>query len=249
MIIRNMIEDRAKENAEKGILHQISGYLTGNSGVADKKAVEELIPILNELLNDQFVLIMNYPIPGSDLEIPMLLVGPSGLHAIYPYSKRGIYRAKENIWHEMNSRSRAFEPSKTNLINLSIGIGIAVEKFLRPLQLISTDVEPVLMFSNPGIHVDTMRSHARMVLRDGIEQYANSLNHMPEIYTEEQVASIVRAIINPTLQEIRQKSTPESGQGLSLNFNFTPIQWVTLVVILLIWICILIGFGIFLFAF
>ena len=249
MIIRNLVEDRAKENAECGIMAQISGFLAGNSGVADKKATEVLIPMLNGLLDDRFTLIMNYPIPGEDVEIPMLLVGPSGLHAIYPFSKRGIYRAKDNIWHEMNNRSRSFEPARTNLISLSMGFGIAVEKFLKPLQLIDTAVESVIMFSNPGIHVDFMRSHTRMVLRDGIEQYANSLNHMPEIYAPDRVNSIVSALTKPTIDEMRAKAAPAAQASAGLNFNFSPKQWVLLVVILLLWVCIFISFGIFLFAF
>jgi hypothetical protein len=58
-------------------------------------------------------------------------------------------------------------------------------------------VEPVLIASNPAVHVDTVRPIVRVVMSDGIKQFAGSLLQTRPILKPEQIPDLVDHIINP----------------------------------------------------
>ena len=192
-----------KENNKKdepgpldGIMKQL-GDLLGGGETQEQKAREVIMPRIERVLNDDYVMMLDYPIPGLGLSIPMILVGPPGVRVIFPSALKGVYRAKEDMWLEMHDRKRHFEPAKENLVEKATRFGQAVAKYLESRAIDNPAVEPVLVFSEPTIHVDTARPSVRVVIREAIEKYALSLTQAPAVLNGERIYNIITMITRP----------------------------------------------------
>ncbi|MBI4769965.1 MAG: NERD domain-containing protein [Chloroflexi bacterium] len=148
-------------------------------------------------LPDSYTLLRNLPLEGLDQSSTMVLVGPSGVRAIHANASRGIYRVKENTWSRFDSRARRFRPAAPNVIRRTIDLAHALRSFLNRRGLSLLEVEPVVMFSTPGLHVDTVRSHARIVVFDGIEHYGSGLLSSRVVLDRGDVEAITNLLLHP----------------------------------------------------
>jgi hypothetical protein len=142
-------------------------------GKTDVQAI--LVNSLQKTLDNQYTLCCKVTLPGLELVIPFVLVGPNGIWMIYDTDIKGVYRAKENAWEELNSRSQSYRAVKPNLLATAAAMAKAVEKHLSGLNEKLPAVEPVLFFVNPGVHVDTSRPAVRIVMPDALDRFGASL--------------------------------------------------------------------------
>ncbi|KAA3642899.1 MAG: hypothetical protein DWQ07_20470 [Chloroflexi bacterium] len=243
-------KENEKKDAEPGpldnILKQISGLLGGGE-TPEQKAREVIMPRLERVLNDDYVMMLDYPIPGLGVTIPMLLVGPPGVRVIYPSAIKGVFRAKEDMWLEMHDRKRHFEPAKQNLMELATRYGQAVAKYLESRAIESPGVEPILMFSEPSIHVDTARPNVRVVIREAIEKYGHSLTQAPGVLNGERIYSIITMITRPPQGAAAPASAKGEGKPKRARrkrrARFSRTQWIVLgaLVVLLLMIVSVLG--------
>ncbi|UCH59809.1 MAG: NERD domain-containing protein [Anaerolineales bacterium] len=140
----------------------------------DVQAQDMVVDSLGQVLDNNFVMVRNVKLDGLDVPIPLILVGPPGLYVIYASALRGIYRAKGDVWEQMDDQQQVFKPVLPNMISRVTLMSQAVEEFLKedhPFML----VEPVLVFYDPGTHVDTIRPDVRIILADGLERFCAGL--------------------------------------------------------------------------
>lgn len=225
----------------------------------DAQAQEPIVAYMAKTLNNRFTLIRDSKIVGVDTPIPLILVGPTGIFVIYASAEKGVFQVKgENISELKNSKH--FSPVRPNLVQRVIAMANAVSTELLRRGLEIPDIHPVLFFSNPGTHVESVRPAARIVLIDGLERFTSTVLQGRVVFASEDVHHIVDLLTNPStpsepvepveekIDPVKEKIgaiEPRLNQGLnriSRRLNFTTRQWVLLSVMAAFNFLILIGF-------
>jgi len=112
---------------------------------------------------------------GLEIPIPLVLVGPPGVSVIYPSASRGIFRASEESWEKLQDRQKGFKPAQPNIITRVRLMAQAVSAFLATSQYSSLEVEPVIMLTDPGTHVEASHPAARIIHSDGLDRFIAGL--------------------------------------------------------------------------
>jgi hypothetical protein len=206
----------------------------------DQQAQEYFSELGKKLFDNKYTLVRNVTLPGLDIPIPLVLVGPSGVRVIYASALKGFYRAKDETWAEVDNRTHRFRPARPNLVNRALLMARAIDAFLENEGFNIPTIEPVLFFSQPGIHVDSIRSAARIILTDGLERFAASLVQSRTVLNAEDIDSIAEILIKPAPQ-------PSEGKGLSPwqqpesigKLRMRRWQWLVIAVLVVLEICIL----------
>lgn len=240
----------------------------GRSVSDDIKAQDKIISSLQRGLNNRYIMLRNVILEGRKVPIPLVLVGPPGVRVMDVSGTPGVYRAKGDAWEKMDDHRKRFQPTLPNMIARVMLMARAVEAYLtNPDRRVV--VEPVLVFSDPGIHVEMIRPAVRIVLADALGRFAASLvqsrstldreyaEAIVELLTVAQAetdgmeaASHVRDAFDFAEEDTRRRSAPVLAQStfnerfISLlgKFPFTTRQWLALGIIVIVNIIILIAF-------
>jgi hypothetical protein len=187
-----------------------------------RNAQEIFIGSLGEALDNRFFLLGNLSLPGQGKLFPLLLIGPTGLWAVLPAGNTGIFRANESAWERMDEKSQAFGASRPNLLVQINAWAKALDEALVSLGIQAPPVEPVLFFSDPGAHIDSTRSVARIVLADGLPRFLAGMFQARAVLEKEDLRQLVIAIAGEEALEpshagqeikddfsLREKKAPE----------------------------------------
>ena len=186
------------EKGEIPLVERIRGTLKfGSSWYADIQAQEMIIERMQAALNDEFLILRNLVLPGLDVPIPLVLIGPAGVKIIYVSAVKGIYQAKGEQWSVMNTNSRRFRPSRPNLITRALLLSQAAARHLERQELSNVPMDSINFFSDPGIHVDTKSPATRIVMIDALDRYIASILQSPSVITSEKVQKIVDVLTRP----------------------------------------------------
>ncbi len=216
----------------------------GFSWVSDMKSQEVVIGNLGRLLDNRFTMLRNVPLPEGDITIPLILLGPQGIVVIYNSPLRGIYRATGDSWEMMDSRLRNFKATRPNLVARTLMMTRAVNNFLDQKDY-AIETDGVLVFTDPGIHVNTTRSDVRVILMDAIERFGARLLQERPVMDVEDVRSIIHALevamqpeeeaaVEPVIvphQQVVQNVDDKFIQAISPlqgKVNFSRRQWLLL---------------------
>ena len=196
------------EKGEIPLVERIRGTLKfGSSWYSDIQAQEMIIERLSTALNDEYIALRNLVLPGLDVPIPVVLIGPAGVKIIYVSAVKGIYQAKGEQWSVMNTNSRRFRPSRPNLITRALLLSQATLRHLERQELTNIPLDSINFFSDPGIHVDTKNPATRIVMIDALDRYIASILQSPPVITTERVQKVVDVLTRPP--------SPLAGTGLS----------------------------------
>lgn len=179
----------------------------GSNWPAEMKSQDIIIRYLMRSLDNSFTILRNVPLPGTDLTISLILIGPPGVTVIYNSPAKGVFRTQGGSWTSMNNRSGSFQPAKPNLVMRSLLVARAVETYFRENGNPDISVDGILAFTDPGTHVDTIRPEIRVVLVDALERFAAQLASDPPTINQEQRFRL--------LEDLRAslESEPEEEQG------------------------------------
>lgn len=225
-------------------------------GTAEAQGQETLIHYLGRVLNNRFVLLRNVKLEGADITIPIILIGPSGISVITTRAGKGVYQIKAEAIARMTA-SKEFTPIRPSPVNRTILMAEAVTRYLRDHNVEPPEVQPVMFFSNPGTHIDSVRPAVRLVLMDGLERFVTTLQHGQAELTPDDVHKLVEilhrvptAITSEAGQHPQGKSAasvlePRLSKGIDRvgqKFSLSPKQWILLGVMAVFEVLILIGF-------
>jgi hypothetical protein len=193
------------EKGEISIGARLQGTLKyGLSWYSDLEAQKAVIAQLERTLEKGYVLIRNFTLPGSEIVIPIILIGPPGIQVILVTQVKGFFEAKGDQWNIKNNNRT--QPAGINLLERAAKYGRALQKYLQLQQIdYPGQIEPVLITANPGAFVDSMRPIARVVTGDAIKQFAASLLQARPVLRSEQVYEIADLIVTPRPPEQRVK--------------------------------------------
>lgn len=153
----------------------------------EKLAHERLVARLNRDLDNRFLLLKNLPLGDSPEVTPYILIGPPGLVVLNVSTQKGIYRARDESWWELSKTSRRYQPARHNLIRQTMGLTQRFKTFLEQQSLPCPVLLPVLLFIDPGVHVETSRPAVRIVLADGIKNLIANLLQNDDVLAPNQI--------------------------------------------------------------
>jgi hypothetical protein len=255
---------------EKKGFFDLSRLKLGASPVKENEEAQDYVAnALNKVLDNQFVLLRNITLEGPDIPIPLILLGPAGIQVIYASTAKGVYRAKEGVWEKLDDRNHRFQIDRPNLLERTMLMARALDTFLANQKLDLPVTEPVLFFSDPGIHIDATRPIVRVLMADALDRYIAGLV-TARTFTDQETTQRAVKILTRGLDQrgegqavierdafsfmdlpeegphVRKKvivdrSEPPLFQGIP----FTKRQWLMLILLVVVNIIILTGLVIF----
>jgi hypothetical protein len=192
----------------------------------DAKTQNILPEILGRTLDNKYFLLCNLSFPGLEIPVPYILIGPPGLWTIYSSPARGMYRAKENTWEELDETTRRYKPGKPNLLAVTTTVNKAVREYLFGHGIELASIEPMLFFSDPGVLVDAARPAVRVLLTDALERFAVNLVLNQATLDTTLVQKIVDTLSRKEQQVAAQPEINELRDAFS--FRETPKQKLSL---------------------
>ena len=190
------------DNGNINIIARIQGTLKyGLSWYQELEAQKTVITQLDRILEKGFVLIRNYTLPNSEIVIPMVLVGSSGIYVIIATQVKGQFEAKGDQWNTVNTDGTAL-PARRNLIDLISKLARAFQKYLESQKInLQIPVEPVMIASDPGAQIESVRPIVRVVRSDAIRQFAGSLLQARPILRTDSIYDLADRIVTPRTPE------------------------------------------------
>ena len=185
------------EKGEIGILECVQGTLRyGFNWYPELEAQKFALSLLKRGLGKGYTVIRNTTLGASGITIPLAIVGPAGIYVAYVTHLRGQYQAKGDSWGTLSGQS--LKPASVNLLTRTERLGRALQAFIeRQGVKLPKPVEPVLLTTNPGMHVQSLRPIVRVVMVDALERWAASLGSAAPVYTLESAHELADRIVNP----------------------------------------------------
>jgi hypothetical protein len=232
----------------------------GFSWYAELQAQESIITSMSRLLGNDYVAMHRVTLPETDITIPLMAVGPTGLYILYVTPLAGVYRAKGENWLIQES-GRGMRNARPNLLARTQLMGRAVEVYLKRNGC-NVTVQTALLCSSPKMFVESVRPSTRVILSDAIEKFISSwgqdsaslgaeeVRHITDLLTNppkpvEPVAAEPAVIENqpavPPLESksVKKRSSIEAAFG---KVNFTSRQWIMIGVLVALLVCLLVAF-------
>jgi len=157
----------------------------------EKIAHERLVARLQRDLDNRFFLLKNFPLGSSPELTPYILIGPTGSTILSVSTQKGIYRARDESWWVLSKTSRRYQPAPRNLIRQTLGLTQRFKTILEMQSFSCPVILPVLLFTDPGVHVETSRPAVRIVLADGIKNLVANLLQNDEVLSTSQIRMFV----------------------------------------------------------
>jgi len=184
------------ESGEISLSNQIQATLKyGTAWYPEIKAQKIVIDYLNYNLDKGYTLLRNIVLPGIQATIPLILVGPAGVNVIVVTNLKGAYQAKGDNWEVIEGGKN--RSAKSNLVVLTSKMARAVQHYLKKRGIEDTEVDGVLICSDPGMHVESSRPIVRVVMRDAIEHFVITLNRSSPTLSGNAAQTIINWLSNP----------------------------------------------------
>ena len=185
------------DKGEIGIVQRIQGTLQfGFSWYPELEAQKTALAYLERGLGKGYTVIRNQTLGASGIVVPLALVGPAGIIAAHVTHLHGTYQAKGDSWGSISGSS--FKPAAINLLTRTERLARALQAFIeRQGVKLPQPVEPVLLTTNPGMHVQSLRPIVRVVMVDALERWAVSLSKAAPVFTVEAAYELADRIVNP----------------------------------------------------
>lgn len=253
--------------------NRIQGSLTyGPSWYRDMQSQQEVIMHLARTLDNRFVLLRNVVLPGTDIPIPLILVGPTGVWVMIASGMRGVFRAKGDSW--MSMEGGRFKAAKPNMLSRTMLMRHAIDAHLQKENLQVSEIRPVILFTNPGMHVDSVHPSVRVVLSDAVDRYVASLLQEVGSLSSEKAQQVVSSLSSAQPAQREEKSadaykeeddifafreaaddrTDEPGESRASGafpgasyldqLNISGKQWTALGIVFGLWILLLLAFAV-----
>lgn len=214
------------ESGEIDILGRVQGTLKyGLTWYNRIQAQDVVIAMLEKQLGNNYTLLRNIVLPETEIDLPLILVGPPGIFLINVTHERGVYRARDEEWGTISGEQ--FVPARINQVKRTQAMGRVLQVYLdRQGYKGVLMVDPILMAADPGMHIDSTRPAVRIVLSDALERFAASLNQSRVVLTPEAVSTLAQTILVGRKTAAAQQSAPlpevTSQQPAANSAFFTP---------------------------
>lgn len=205
----------SKQAAAPGSLSKALGRFIPSSNKPDTSALTVLTSSLERLLDDHYVLIKNLAIEEVQLEIPAILVGPTGLIVFYTSEVAGVFRCQGDSWEQLKNQSHRYVTARPNPVKLVLEMTSTLRTFLAKRQVECKQIEPIIFLANPEIHVDAIKPAARMVLPDTLERFISGVFHQDVINDRTFIRTALAGLMDVS-EESKVNNIHEFQDGFAL---------------------------------
>jgi hypothetical protein len=193
-------------NGQLTAVNRIQAMLKyGPSWPAKLEAQQKVIARLNKAIEKGYTLFRNQKLGTSEIIIPLIIIGASGIYVLEATPLKGFYRARGDEWGTITNGR--FQPADINILSRTVQMAKVLQVFFeRQGVKLAAPIEPVLLAVDPGMHIESVRPAVRVVMSDAIDRFAASLLAGRPLYNSPTVNDLVEHILNPL--SIRQQSQP-----------------------------------------
>jgi len=238
-------------------------------GKTDEHADDAILARFLKGLDNRFILLYNLQLENIGPPFPPIVLGPSGLYVLNISSENGFFKVKEDSWWKMDKTTHRFNPGRPNLIKQSQDYAKKLATILDVHGKSHPEIVPLLIFANPGVHIETSNPAIRTVLMDGVDSLISAILNSDEAITPNEInflADSLEVMSNPDkaipigegedffgrdLFEPEKKASPKmpsikiptdmSLPAVEKKLQFSKKQWIILIVLLLSTIVLLLG--------
>ncbi|MBI5932292.1 MAG: hypothetical protein HY867_01190 [Chloroflexi bacterium] len=182
-------------NGKLSLVNRIQGMLKyGFSWPANLEAQEKVIAQLNKGIEKNHTLFRNQRLGASEIVVPLILIGSSGIFALEATPLKGFYRARGDEWGTVSNGK--FQPASINILSRTARLAKILQVFFER-QGLKLSVEPVLLAADPGMHIESVRPAVRVVMSDAIDRFAASLVAGRPVYNPTEISELVERLQRP----------------------------------------------------
>lgn len=181
----------------------------GLSWDRDLQAQNLLIGQLKKALDNKFILIHHMTLPNLPMPIPIILIGPPGVKTIYASAVKGVFRAKGENWFSLDAPNKKYVAVSPNLVKRAFLMSQAVQDYLSHRKILLPGVEPVLFFSQPGLHVESVQPITRLVQLDEIDRFVTTILQSPVIMSSSDGQVIADVLIRSESKKPQATAKPK----------------------------------------
>ncbi len=184
-------------NGKLSLVNRIQGMLKyGFSWPANLEAQEKVIAQLNKGIEKNHTLFRNQQLGASEIVVPLILIGTSGIFALEATPLKGFYRARGEEWGTVSNGK--FQPASINILSRTARLAKILQVFFERQGLkLPAPVEPVLLAADPGMHIESVRPAVRVVMSDAIDRFAASLVAGRPVYNPTEISEFVERLQRP----------------------------------------------------
>ncbi len=184
-------------NGQLSLANRIQGMLKyGFSWPGNLEAQAKVIAQLNKVIEKGFTLVRNQQLGASEIVVPLILIGSSGIYVMEATPLKGLYQARGEEWGTVvNGR---FQPANINILSRTARLAKILKVFFeRQGMKLSAAVEPILLAADPGLHIESVRPAVRPVMSDAIDRFAAGLLTARPLYNTQEVGEFVERLQHP----------------------------------------------------
>jgi hypothetical protein len=170
-------------------------WISGSERDKDLQAEEVLAAQLAKFLDNSYTLVRGVELPGMDIRIPLVLVGPMGMKVFNASGLTGIFRVRQDSWEAVSGDGQKFTPTRPNIIVRTLLMSQLLEDYLANTNLPGISAQPTLYFSQAGIDVEIETPAVDIVLADSLEQFINQMVESPEALNVDQINGVLDALL------------------------------------------------------
>jgi hypothetical protein len=151
-------------------------------------------------LDNQYFMLHNLQLEALNPPFPPILIGPAGLAVLNISPEKGFFKAKESSWWKMDKTTHRFNPGRPNLIKQTLEFARKLTTILDVHGKSHPEVLPILIFANPGVHIEATNPAIRIVLMDGIDNLIAAFRNSEEILSPNEInylSDSLEVISNP----------------------------------------------------
>jgi hypothetical protein len=182
------------ETGEINIISRVQGMLKyGLSWFERVKAQDAVSAAFGRQLGGQYTLLQNVILPETDIDLPLVLLGPPGVFLINAVHERGVYVARDEEWGTISGES--FAPARINQVKRTQALARVLQVYLERQGFKGIAVESILMSADPALHIDSTRPVVRVVMSDALDRFALSLAQARMVLGPDAVVELERSIL------------------------------------------------------
>lgn len=163
--------------------------------------LQRIEQILAGVFDDNATLIHDLSLQGGSIQAPLALVALSGITLFYLDQRRGVFRARSAEWEQLDERRKQYRPSQPNLLEMALSQVAALRAYLAEQGNAGVAIQAVIIFTDPGIHVEAEECQVRLVYGDGFPRFAAQLARARPTLTVNEARSLVPILAPYTLED------------------------------------------------
>ena len=205
------------DKGEIGFMQRVQGTLKyGFDWYSEMEAQKTVLAHLSRALGKNYTAIRNQTLGASGITIPIALVGPAGIYATHVTHVGGTYQARNDSWGQIFGTN--FKPASVNILTRTQLLARALQAFIeRQGVKLPKPVEPVILASNPDLHIESLQPITRIVMVDALERWAASLDSAAPLFTVETAHELADRIVNPRPPKKEAEPVPQAEEEPELS--------------------------------